>query len=174
MTTLVLALGLTACDLGEKQIGDESGTDDGGDADADADADPIGPCGEVMISSLPSNSEDDFADPLDAFGGRSVDDILAIVEGNYAGTFTWDQPEDPVFVLADHAGTESPLTITATFAGGDAVLTRGRARRKMVQQRSVPDVVHQQARARHHARFCDRRRRVRRIAGRARRREQPY
>jgi len=26
-------------------------------------------------------------------------------------------------VLSDHAGTESPLTVTATFAGGDAVLT---------------------------------------------------
>jgi hypothetical protein len=125
MTTLVLALGLTACDLGEKQIGDEGttgdGDGDGGDGDGDGgdgdgDGDPIGACGEPTISSLPSSP-----DPLDAFEGKSVADILALVEGNYAGTFTWGPAEG--VVISDHAGTESPLTITATFTGGDVVLT---------------------------------------------------
>jgi hypothetical protein len=134
MTTLVLALGLGACDLGEKQIGDgESGDGDGdgetgdgdgdgGDGDGDGDGDAIGPCGEVTLYSLPSNPADYFTSPLDAFDGKSVADILAIVEGSYAGTFTW-APANEGVVLIDHLGTESPLTITATFAGGDAYLT---------------------------------------------------
>ncbi len=141
MTTLVLALGLAACDLGDKQIGDgetgdagdgdggtgDAGDGDGGDGDGgdgdggDGDGDAIGPCGEESLSSLPSNPEDYFADPLDAFGGKSVNDILAIVEGNYAGTFSWGPAEGPVQSV--HANTMSPLTVTATFAGGDAILT---------------------------------------------------
>jgi hypothetical protein len=128
MTSLVLALGLTACDLGEKQIGDEgsTGDGDGGDGDGDGgdgdgDGQPSGACGAPTVSSLPSNPENFFTDPLAAFDGKSVADILALVEGNYAGTFTWGPAEGPV--IASQAGTESPLTITAKFSGGDAVLT---------------------------------------------------
>jgi hypothetical protein len=121
MTTLVLALGVTGCDLGDKQIGDggtESGDGDGGDGDGDGDG--FGPCGEETISSIPSNPYDYFTSPLDAFGGKSVDDILTIVEGNYAGTFAWAPAEG--VVQSAHADTESPLTVSASYAG-DTVLT---------------------------------------------------
>jgi hypothetical protein len=127
---LVLALGLAGCDLGDKQIGDEGTTDagdgDGGDGDGDGgdgdgDGDAIGPCGEETISSLPTNPEDYFTSPLDAFDGQSVNDILAVIEGNYAGAFTWGPAEG--VVIPSHAGTESPLTVTATFTGSDAILT---------------------------------------------------
>jgi hypothetical protein len=129
MTTLVLALGLAACDLGEKQIGDGDGGDGDGDGDGesgdgdgdgdggDGDGDAIGPCGEEMISILPTTQ-----DPIAAFDGKSVTDLFAFVEGDYTGTFTWGPAGEGV-VLIDHLGTESPLTISATFAGGDVVLT---------------------------------------------------
>lgn len=158
MTTLVLALGLTACDLGDKKIGDdgETGTEGDGDGDTnctgddegdgdgdgddngDGDGDGIGPCGEEEYTSLPSNPADYFDSPLDAFGGMSVNDILAIVEGEYAGTFIWQGEEGPV--LIDFAGVETPLTVTASFAGGDAVLVEVPKAGQWVQDDLLPQL----------------------------------
>lgn len=123
----LLALG-SACDLGDKSIGNDTGADQGdpddsGDGDGDAndngdgdgDGDPGGSCGAETLSII-----DDLDDELPAFGA-TVNDYLALVEGTFLGDFSWLPNDGPLTV--EHAGTTSPLTVTVTYEGGEIRLT---------------------------------------------------
>jgi hypothetical protein len=134
LLVLVSALGLGACDLGPKAIGDQPDTDtgeddlsdesdeseesdEGTDSTDDGYTDPNfpGSCGEETESIITDLAE------VPAGFESSVADILAQADGLYEGTFTWNQNDGPVTVT--HAGTSSPLTIDLNHIGGEIRLT---------------------------------------------------
>ena len=121
--TSMLALG--GCDLEDKDVG-ESGTETGdgdgdpGDGDGDpgdGDGDPEGPgaCGEETITVL------DDLDAVPATFDLSSNEILADAVGDYTGTFGWLDNDGPVMVV--HAGTESELTMSVVYEGGQVRLS---------------------------------------------------
>jgi hypothetical protein len=109
----------SACDLGEKSIGNDTGADLGeegdgdgegeGDGDGDGDGDASGYCGEQTVSIL------DDLDATLAHFDASPNDYIAMSEGTYVGQFTWMSNDGPRTV--EHAGTMSPLTIEIVYEG---------------------------------------------------------
>jgi hypothetical protein len=130
ISCLTLGLLVTACDLGEKSIGNDTGADQGdvgdgdgdsgdgdgdsGDGDGDGDGDPGG-CGAQTVSII-----DDPNEELPGFAELVVD-YLAVAEGTYLGEFVWSPNDGPRTV--EHAGTMSPLTLSVTYEGGEIRLT---------------------------------------------------
>jgi hypothetical protein len=119
-------LALSACDLGDKSIGNDTGADQGdgvGDGDGDGDGDSgdgdgdpgPGACGEETTSIV--------TDPNAALPGFAATptEYLADIEGTFLGEFVWNPNDGPREVA--HAGTMSPLTITVTYEGGEMRLT---------------------------------------------------
>jgi hypothetical protein len=115
-----LTLLASACDLGEKSIGMETGADNGdGDGDAtgdgDGDGDGVGACGEETLTIIT-----DHAAALPHFD-LVVEEYITIGEGTFLGDFSW-LPNDGPLTNA-HAETSSPLTMTVTYDGGEVRLT---------------------------------------------------
>lgn len=141
LLVLLASLGLAGCDLGKGSIGNgpddeadssetdsdstDSGDSDSGDSDSGDSAEDIdtgdtgmvepGICGEESQSILT-----DF-DAIPPGFESSVAEVLALAEGSYTGTFTWNQNDGPVSVT--HAGTSSPLAMSIGYAGGEVRLT---------------------------------------------------
>lgn len=125
----------TACDLGEKSIGNDTGADqgemgdgdgdngdgdgDGDPGDGDGDGDPTGQgdgdCGEETVTII-----DDPNATLPGFDGV-VADYLGMIEGTFVGQFEWLPNDGPTMI--EHAGTMSPLTVTVSHDGGEIRLT---------------------------------------------------
>ncbi|MFO7567991.1 MAG: hypothetical protein R6X02_35445 [Enhygromyxa sp.] len=130
ISCLTLSVLGSACDLGDKSIGNETGadqgelgdTDDEGDEGDEADGEDEGDeqpgfggsCGEETDSIV-----EDHDATLPGFDG-AVSDYLALVEGSFLGEFSWLPEDGPVSNA--HAGTSSPLTITVTYEGGEVRL----------------------------------------------------
>jgi hypothetical protein len=122
---LISTLLATACDPGDKSPNDdnadESETGDPGEGNGDGDGDGEdqsafgGDCGEETVSII-----DDLGAALPGFTG-TVTDQLGLIEGTYNGDFSWLPEDGPVTI--EHAGTESPLTLTVTYEGGEVRLT---------------------------------------------------
>jgi hypothetical protein len=119
-TCLTLTLLGTACDLGDKSLGNDTGADQGetgdpnGDGDGDTDGTEAGyggDCGEEVESII----EDPNA-PLPGFDSAAAD-YIALIEGTFVGSFSWLPEDGPVTV--EHAGTTSPLTMTVSYDGGE-------------------------------------------------------
>ncbi|HLT35978.1 MAG TPA: hypothetical protein VK034_06825, partial [Enhygromyxa sp.] len=121
----------TACDLGDKSIGNDTGADQGetgdgdgddptgdpGDGDGDGDEAAFGvDCGEELVSII-----DDLDSALPGFEDYVASDLIALVEGTFVGDFVWAPQDGPV--TNEHAGTSSPLTLTVTHDGGEIRLT---------------------------------------------------
>lgn len=120
LTSCTLSLLLAAaCDPGDKASdtnADETGGDDDGNGDGDEEQPGLGSnCGEEVVSIV-----EDLSAALPGFGG-SVDDYLGLVEGSFAGEFSW-LPNDG-FLSIEHAGTSSALTMSVSYEGGEVRLT---------------------------------------------------
>lgn len=122
---LTLSVLGTACDLGDKSLGNDTGADQGdpgetgetgvGDDNDDDNETGFGDdCGDAVVSVV-----DDLDAAQPGFTG-SVNDYLALIEGSYLGEFAWLPEDGPV--TNEHAGTQSPLTLTVTYAGGEVRL----------------------------------------------------
>lgn len=134
ITAMALAstLGLVACDLGPKAIGNqpdsETGedegtdegtedTDDGVDVDEGTEdtGDEPGACGEKVESIITD------LEVIPAGFESSVADLIAQADGNYEGSLTWNQNDGPVTVT--FAGTSSPLAMAVAHLGGEVRFT---------------------------------------------------
>lgn len=98
-----------ASDTGESESESESGS---GSETSDEE---LGSCGEVTMSII----EDPSATPPGF--DSNINTMLLVAEGNYAGTFVWSEV-DPPFEVA-HAGTQSPVTVSLSYMGGEIRLT---------------------------------------------------
>jgi hypothetical protein len=118
-TCLTLTLLGTACDLGDKSIGNDTGADQGETGDPTGDGDETteqsgfgGNCGEEVVSVVEGlNAAVPGFDDVAA-------DYLPLFEGTFMGEFAWI-PEEEGPVIIEHAGTASPLTVTVTYEGGE-------------------------------------------------------
>jgi hypothetical protein len=116
---LTLTMLGTACDLGDKSIGNDTGADQGetgdpGDGDGDTEGNEAGyggDCGEEIETVI-----NDLDAALAGFDSVAAD-YIALVEGTFVGEFSWLPEDGPVTV--EHAGTTSPLTMTVTYEGGE-------------------------------------------------------
>lgn len=110
ITTFALALG--ACDKPSEtdaELGSEE-TEETGDGDGDNNEASGGSCGEETETIL-----DDLTVTPTGFDS-TVEDLLAALQGNFVGTFSWAPADGPW--AATHAGTESPLTAAVAYSGG--------------------------------------------------------
>jgi hypothetical protein len=105
ITTFALTLG--ACTDGEEtDVADETGET----GDGDGDNEQTGPCGELTETAL----DDLFVTPPGF--ATALNELLAMSEGNFEGTFSWYAAEGPW--TTTYAGTESPMTAAMAYSGG--------------------------------------------------------
>jgi hypothetical protein len=122
--TLLIAtcvLGLAACETktndeaGDGETGTAGGDGDGDQGDGDGDNEAqSGDCGEETVTVL-----EDLAQVPPGFS-VSPADMIAALEGNFAGTFSWG-PADGGWTNT-HADMTSPLTAAITHNGGEVRL----------------------------------------------------
>jgi hypothetical protein len=133
---IVSLLGLGACDLGPKSIGLEPDTETGGEDTGEEETTDEGDGGDFEEGNDTTDGDDE---PSSGLCGEetttiitdlttipegfelSVEDIIASAEGNYEGTFSWNENDGPVMIT--HAGTSSALTMALAHLDGEVRFT---------------------------------------------------
>ena len=93
----------------------DTGTESESETGTETSDEEVGRCGEVTMSVI--------TDPLAVPPGfdSNVTAMIATAEGSYAGELAWADVEAPFEVV--HAGTQSPISVSIDYAGGEIRLT---------------------------------------------------